>query len=404
MNPLDAVKFDEITLEDVNKLQEYAYPEGKDIDYKRKLSLFPEEGEKNTDADKRRLEFLRDVSSFANTHGGYLIFGIEEEEKIPSAMPGFAVDDTEKLDQRIEQLLQNGVNPKIQGIRLRWLNVDENNKILIVKIPNSWNPPHMVTFNSHNRFDARNSMGKYFMDVEDLRMAFTQAASINDSFLSFRKQRIEAIKNNEGICVLPDGAKIIIHLLPYSFLREPNLLDIANMDPNFENFELLNRSSFSRREINFDGWLTFQEPCTGYNQWFRHGGFEIVDAWILNRKIERQEKVIPDQFLEKRLIESLQKNLALMDRYEIPEPYCFMISLINIEGYYLVLDKYFPEFDPSHSIKKQNLFFSPMMIQKENSDIAKKLKPIFDWLWNASGYKKCPNYNDLGEWSPRIQS
>src|SRR5215471_17078845 len=43
--------------------------EGKEIDYKR---LLPGK----SDADRR--EFLYDVSSFANTSGGYLIFGIEE--------------------------------------------------------------------------------------------------------------------------------------------------------------------------------------------------------------------------------------------------------------------------------------------------------------------------------------
>ncbi len=400
MNPLDAVKFDEIILEDVKKLQEYAYPEGKDIDYKRKLSLFPEDGDKGNDVDKRRLEFLRDISSFANTHGGYLIFGIEEEEKLPTAMPGFVVDDAEKLEQRIEQLLQTGVNPKIQGIRLRWVNVDDNNKILLIKIPNSWNPPHMVTLNGHNRFDARNSMGKYFMDVEDLRMAFTQAASINDSFLAFRKERIDLIAKNEGICLLPNVAKIVIHLVPFSFLREPNLLDFSTVTSQIENFSPFNE--YIQRAImhNFFGVASIfggtTSEGTSYNQWFRNGGFEIADTYIFVERADK--KIIRQTFFEDYFIKWLKRSLLLMQKYSVSAPYCLMLSMLGVKDFEIYDENFIHRSSDKRKVTMDNLLFPPLMIPDGNVDAEKVLHPVFDWVWNSAGYPSCLNYDKEGNW------
>ena len=54
--------------------------EGKSLDYKRDLVG-------STDANKK--EFLYDASSFANSQGGYLIFGMDEANGLPSRIGGY---------------------------------------------------------------------------------------------------------------------------------------------------------------------------------------------------------------------------------------------------------------------------------------------------------------------------
>jgi hypothetical protein len=61
-------------------------PEGRIIDYKRDLIG-------NSDGDKK--EFLYDISSFANTQGGYLVIGVEERGGIPSKIVGLANVNTD---------------------------------------------------------------------------------------------------------------------------------------------------------------------------------------------------------------------------------------------------------------------------------------------------------------------
>ena len=64
---------------DLDALVANAVPEGKLLDYKRDLPG-------PADADKK--ELLADASSFANTAGGFLIFGVEETSGVPSAIVG----------------------------------------------------------------------------------------------------------------------------------------------------------------------------------------------------------------------------------------------------------------------------------------------------------------------------
>ena len=48
----------------------------------------------------------------------------------------------------------------------------QGNQIVLVRIPRSWVSPHMVTHKGTSRFFARNSAGKYQLDVSELRTAF----------------------------------------------------------------------------------------------------------------------------------------------------------------------------------------------------------------------------------------
>ena len=80
--PLDRKRLEELNSADLCLLIEDQVSECKTIDYKRTLPG-------RTDADRR--EFLHDVSSFANSSGGHLLFGMKEEQGI--AMEIFGLRD-----------------------------------------------------------------------------------------------------------------------------------------------------------------------------------------------------------------------------------------------------------------------------------------------------------------------
>lgn len=71
--------FDEINEVDVKQLIENAIPERKTVEYKESLP---------DDKYDSKKEFLADVSSFANTIGGSLLYGIREENGVAVALPG----------------------------------------------------------------------------------------------------------------------------------------------------------------------------------------------------------------------------------------------------------------------------------------------------------------------------
>ena len=73
---------DSLEESDLQTLLDNEVPEGKTIDYKEALSG-------NSDSDKK--EFLYDISSFANTSGGHLIFGIKEDGGVPTEICGLDI-------------------------------------------------------------------------------------------------------------------------------------------------------------------------------------------------------------------------------------------------------------------------------------------------------------------------
>jgi predicted HTH transcriptional regulator len=63
----------------------------------------------NGDADVK--EYLKDVSSFANTHGGDLVIGIEEKGGLARKVPGVAGVNPDTELQRLESLARDGIDP-----------------------------------------------------------------------------------------------------------------------------------------------------------------------------------------------------------------------------------------------------------------------------------------------------
>ncbi|HEU5375783.1 MAG TPA: ATP-binding protein [Ktedonobacteraceae bacterium] len=57
---------------DLQMLADNSVREGGEIEYKETLTIH---------SDEQKQEFLNDVSSFANTRGGYLIYGIRESKE-----------------------------------------------------------------------------------------------------------------------------------------------------------------------------------------------------------------------------------------------------------------------------------------------------------------------------------
>jgi len=78
---LPSKSLDQISEADLSALIDAAESESKIIDYKETLPG-------TADSDKK--EFLYDVSSFANTFGGHLFFGIKAKDGIPIELSGIA--------------------------------------------------------------------------------------------------------------------------------------------------------------------------------------------------------------------------------------------------------------------------------------------------------------------------
>ena len=193
-------QLDSIDESHLNALVTDGVRESRSLEFKAELLLA-------TDSNKK--EFLADVSALANGGGGDLVLGIEDDNGAASAVSGLDSFDPDKDTLRIESVVRDGIAPRIVGLRVRRVALTSGRPVVIIRVPNSLNRPHMVVFKQWSRFYSRNSAGKYQLDVDELRSAFVASENITERVRQFRVERLDAILQgtprshwlDEAICV-----------------------------------------------------------------------------------------------------------------------------------------------------------------------------------------------------------
>lgn len=130
------------------------------------------------DEDLETREFLADVSSFANTRGGHIIYGIAEEDGVPARLCGTGLGDSE-VDAailRLDSQIRDGIEPRIPDVRIIPVCLRTGAWCIVIHVPPSYRAPHRVIFKGHGHFYARASNGKHRMDVDELRDQFLRNA------------------------------------------------------------------------------------------------------------------------------------------------------------------------------------------------------------------------------------
>ncbi|MBC7252721.1 MAG: ATP-binding protein [Actinobacteria bacterium] len=145
-----------ISERDLLALVENKVIEAKTIEYKEALP---------GNSDREKLEFLADVTSFANASGGDIIFGVRTKDGVPVDLCGLKQIIPDQEIARLENIMRDGISPRIVSKDLRAIRLQNGAEVIILRIPRSWALPHMVTYKKHFRFYTRNTNGKHPMDV-----------------------------------------------------------------------------------------------------------------------------------------------------------------------------------------------------------------------------------------------
>ena len=124
LKPLEELKF-----EDIERLKSNKICESEILDYKEQLLKVD--------------ELLRHVSAFANTQGGFLIFGVKENGKGEYPEEILGVDRSLVNKERMEQIILSNVQPRL-NVKIQQVDHQDPSKVFIViQIPDSYLKPHM---------------------------------------------------------------------------------------------------------------------------------------------------------------------------------------------------------------------------------------------------------------------
>ena len=94
----------------------------------------------------------------------------------------------------------------------------------------------------------------------------------------------------------------------------------------------------------------------------------------------------------------LQKTLAFLTtqkRLGVEPPFLLMLSALGVSGYTMYVHLGWS--DP-HPIDRDTLLIPEVLVESFESDLTESMKPAFDAIWNASGFKGSPQYDEEGKW------
>jgi Putative DNA-binding domain len=325
------------------------------------------------------------VTSFANAGGGCLLFGIKENEGVPTEICGIGAVNTDQEILRLESLIRDGVEPRIPRVESFPIICCNNACVIILRISRSWVQPHMVVFKNSSKFYSRTSAGKYQLDVGELRSAFALSESITDRIRNFRRERLSAIVSDETPTPMPAGAKLVLHIIPLGAFELNSSLDVSLLNQGFPQPLGDQHKSFYGSRLNFDGRLIYQNPGTvafTYLQAFKNGIIESVRSEVENFKN------ISSFFQEKDVISSLQDNFDYLNKNGVAPPVLIFLSLLGVRNYKL----------GAHHIDRDALLIPEILIEDFDCDLPAIMKPAFDAIWHAGNYESSKAYDSQRKW------
>lgn len=386
---IERADFDAITEADLAELLAGQVPEGLYIDYKRDLYG-------NADADRR--EALKDISAFANAAGGHLIIGIDEQNGVPSSIPGIAGVNPDEVVLRLEQMARSGIEPRILGLRVRAIPLANGAACVAIRVPRSWSAPHRVSAQNSNRYWIRNSGGAHEASMDELRDLFTQGSRAIEKALEFSERRLIEIASGRGARPLQGGGRLIVHVVPLASMMNRTGLDLEAVYASHQAFRPIGSMGMTPR-FNLHGFVNERggDENHGYTQVFRNGVIEATKSGLVRNAQGRL--VIPGLALETQLFEVLPGYLNALSALGVTPPLVVLLSLQGVAGaaYAVRVD---PWQDPEPPLDQDSLRLPDCYVQDYGSDnvYSQAIRPAIDALWNSAGYSSARSYAADGSW------
>lgn len=385
-----SLDLEEITVEQIQRLIDSGSPEKKELEFKRQLDP-GNRGHKET--------FLAEVTSFANTTGGDLLIGVPDPEDVDvedDAELWWITDfdrDEYKLDW--ENIIRTGTQPRLRSHEIRTLpNPDGEGFIAIVRVRQSTVSPHRVTLGLKKPFYARNSAGKYPLDVEQLREKFIEQYRLTEQVEQFLADRIAKMRAADTPAPFETGPCMVLHIIPATaFTLQPEI-DLSAESELSAGLPLFHRNQgnvHSSARRNVDGLVNSQDigdfrknketgPRSEYVQIFRDGRIEAVHSFHFRSQLS-EDKKIGFWTLYQIINDRLPDYTGFLHDQDVGLPIFMYLTFVDADGYKLTSDS-----NTDSKALDRDIATLPVVILESYSESAEDVTNEFmKNIWHAFG-------------------
>jgi hypothetical protein len=342
-------------------------------------------------------ELLKDVCAFANTEGGDLVYGVEEENGEAARIAPLPGDQREAEVRRVLQTIDSNVEPRITGLTHVTVAV-LHGYVLIIRVPASFDGPHSYRVNAARSFVLRNGPTTSDMTVDQLRVAFGRTESLVQHAGSFITSRIERLPTLP-VKLLQAGPIAVVHFVPLAGVGRARQVALDRVAGTFGNLPHGGWGG-SNRDFNLDGLVVYpasddEGRHSGYTQVFRSGAMEAVEnAGGYYADPHHPAHVVwnnSEFFFDRasRFVDSAKK-------WGYSGPALLAFSLLGVKGHELRLGSWARR--PLVS-DRRDLVAPPQWIGDiESTDLNAVTRPLLDTLWQGFGVPRCYDFNEAGEY------
>jgi hypothetical protein len=168
----------EYALSDIQFLIDTKAEEGLYIEFK-------SSGAFNKNRPENRNEIGKDISAFANSDGGIIIYGLAEDSNRQASEITY-IDSTKFSADWLQQVIQSNIKRTVPDILIYNIQnpLKSTEQIYLVKITASPNSPHMAMDNKYYR---RNNAGNVIMEEYEVRGLYNQNTKTNLEIVDMEK-------------------------------------------------------------------------------------------------------------------------------------------------------------------------------------------------------------------------
>lgn len=381
---------DQVTEADLRLLEEQGISENRQLDFKLTLPQL---------SDKGKHEFTKDITAFANTVGGTLLYGVDEGEHGEAVIKGVECGDIEGFTRQLSNIIQGNTDPQLHGYQIKAIHLENGKVVIGIDVPKSWNGPHAVKVkNGSYKFYTRVNTENVMLDVHGIRNQMLASETLRDQIKNFLTERLIALANGETPSPIYHSSKVIFHLIPVTAFQQPEQVDMREVKKDARSCLPIFNESASNYRFNLDGLLGYyNSPHNSegaYVQSYRNGIIETVETSLVNNEVSNEwsgsKKVIPCQVLFDAFTDSLTQYLEFYRKNQIHGPIYGFITLQDVKGNCIPSQRGFGSDRFGAPFDRHTIQLPEMMIEDLNTPAKELLKVPMDALWNASGFQECP--------------
>lgn len=135
--------------------------EADDLDWKTKLPAHK---------DLMRSDIVKDIAAMANSGGGMLVYGVDEDERAATRRV-HAGDVDEGYERTVRRVAYTAITPPVTGLSIHVLG-PEDRRVVAVVVPDSADAPHLVFRNQDFSAPLRNHSDTEWMREREIEAAY----------------------------------------------------------------------------------------------------------------------------------------------------------------------------------------------------------------------------------------